>query len=169
MQRQLRDAIKSKYGVSGRTSNQVIRALTEIEKHRQGKAVGLPGRPGTQQDEQVPNIESIVGGLSGSGYAAQGGGILGLIITLITRLLGLGRSGPSQGGQDVTNILGDLMGGATNPNQAPDLASILLGLLGGGASTTGSGNQAPDIDDLVMSLLSGQASSRGRWTSRKSK
>ncbi len=171
MQRQLRDAIKDRYGVSNRTSNQVINALTEIEKHRQGKVVGLPGRPGTQQEEQqqMPDIETIVGGVSGSGYSAQGGGILGLIMSLVLKLLGLGRSGQSQGGQDIMNILGDLMGGATNPDQAPDLASILGGLLGSGGSTTGSSSQAPDIEDLVMGLLSGQVSSRGGRTSKKSR
>lgn len=169
MQRQLRDAIKSKYGVSNKTSGQVIRALTEIEKHRQGISVGLPGRPGPEQDEQVPDIESIVGGLAGSSYSAQSGGILGLIINVIKRLLGLGASGQSQGGQDVTNILSDLMSGATHPNQAPDLASILLGLLGSNGLTTGSGGQAPDIEELVMSLLGGQTSSRGGQTSGKSR
>lgn len=158
MQRQLRDAIKDRYGVSNKTSNQVIRALAEVEKHRQGKATGLPGRPGTQQNEQAPDINSIVGGVSSRG------GILGLIISLITGLLGRGRSGQSQGSPDVMNILSDLMSGATRPDQAPDLTSILLGLLGGGGSgsTTGSGSQAPDVEDLVMSLLSGQKPSRGQ-------
>lgn len=153
MQRQLSDAIQSRYGVSKKTSGQIIKALTEIEKHRQGKVTALPGRPGSQQNEQAPSIDTIVGGLSG------GGGILGLIINLIKSLFGLGKSGQSQGSQDVMNVLGDLMGGATQPNQAPDLASILLGLLGG----TGSGSQqAPDIEELVTSLLSGQMSSRGK-------
>lgn len=161
MQRQLRDAIKSKYGVSNRTSNQVIRALAEVEKHRQGKAAGIPRRPDSQQEEQVPNIESIVSGLSAGGFSAQGGGILGLIISLITKLLGFGRSGQSQGGQDVTHILSDLMSGATQPDQAPDLASVLSGLLGGG-STTGSSGQAPEIEELVTSLLSGQVSPVGK-------
>lgn len=156
-QRQLRNAIQSRYGVSKKTSNQVIKGLAEIEKHRQGTAVGLPGRPGpsTQQSEQVPSIDTIIGGLFGSGASAQGGGILGLIITIIKRLFGLGGS---QGGQDVTNILNDLTSGATHPNQAPDLASILLGLLG--SSMTGSGGQTAGVEDLVTSLLGGQRTSQ---------
>jgi hypothetical protein len=151
MQRQLRDIIQNKYGVSSKTSGQVIQALTEIEKHRQG----LPGRSGTTQDGQAPNIENIVGGLFGSG-SAQKGGMLGLIITIIMKLFGMGKSGQPQSGNNVSSILSELMGGATHPGQAPDLASILVGLMG-----TGSGGQASDIEGMVTSLLSGQASSQG--------
>ena len=67
-------------------------------------------------------------------------------------------------GQDVTNILGDLMGGATNPTQAPDLASILGGLLGGS-----SGSQSSDIETLVTSLLGGQTSSQRGRPNRRSR
>jgi hypothetical protein len=157
MQRQLQDVIQSRYGVSSKTSNQVIQALTEIEKRRQGTAVGLPGRTDAQQTEPL-NIESIVGDLFGS----RRGGLLGLIIYIIGRLLFGGRN--RQSSQDVTNILGDLMGGATHSNQAPDLANILLGLLG-----TGSGSQSSDVEGLVTSLLSGQGSSQSRRPSRRSR
>jgi len=172
MQRQLRDSIKTKYGVSSRTSNQVITALTEIEKHRQGKATGLPGRPGSEQNQsqsqsqsqsdQIPIIDTIIGGLDGSGSSSQrGGGLLGLIINFILSLFTRRGGSQAQGSNNVMNILTDLTGGATNPSQAPDLASILLGLLGGG-STAGSSGQAPDVEDLITSLMSGRSSKKSR-------
>ena len=183
MQRQLRDAIKSKYGVSNRTSNQVITALAEVEKHRQRASVSIPSRPRpgvqqsepvqlfqqqaqqsqhAQQGEQMPSIETIVGGLTG------GGGLLGLILGLIKKFLGGGASSQSQGNQNVSNILTDLMSGATNPNEAPDLANVLTGLLGGSGAQSGSGGQ-PDIEGLITSLLSGQTSPRGARSFRRGK
>jgi hypothetical protein len=155
---QLRDAIQTKYGVSSTTSGQVVQALTEIEKHRQTATGVLPGRPGYEQQAQVPNIENIIGGLIGSGSPAQGGGMLSLIINIIKRLMGMGRGGQPQGGHNVTSILSDLTGGATHPGQAPDLANILVSLLGG------SGGQAADIEGLLTSLLGGQAPSRSGQT-----
>jgi hypothetical protein len=175
--KELRNAIQTKYGVSKKTSGQVIKVLTEIERQRQ-VAIGLPGRPGpgqsnqqvqqvqqvqhaqqAQQAQEVPNIESLIGGVLGGG-SSQRGGLLGLILTILLKLFGMGgSSSQSQSGNNVTSILNDLMGGAIHPGQAPDLSSVLGGLLGG---STGSGGQASDIESMVTTLLGGgQRSSRG--------
>ena len=183
----LRDAIKKKYGVSDEVSDQVITALAEVERHRQDAAgsevqgfrARQPGEQSAGRTQQAPDIGTIIGRstnapsrqTSGSG---QSSGMIGIIISVVMMIIQMvmGRNRQSQGSSTsgpVTNILGDLLGGATQPGQAPDLASILGGLLEGGTSgsSTQSGNQAIDIQEIMEGMLGNQAaSSTGRTRPR---
>lgn len=185
----LRDAIKKKYGVSDDDADQVISALTEVEKYRQdstgAQVHGFRARqPGERSaPQQAPDIGTIIGQTTGTrsrqgssgGIAGMGfvGMIISIFMTILRVILG-SRSRQGQGTQGgsgaVTSVLTDLLGGATTPSQAPDLASILGGLLGGNSGTmTGgtAGNQTMDVNDMVQILLnqsgsSGMTRPRGR-------
>lgn len=170
----LRDAIKKKYGVSDKESDQVIAALTEIERHRQDSAgsqvQGFRARqPGdANRSKEVPDIGTIVRESSGGRQTSrtsgqvQGSGLIGIILSIIMSIVGMFLSNRQPQGSSnnttVTNVLTDILGGATTPSQAPDLGSILGGLLESNTGTS-SGNQTPDIQDMVQILLN-QGSSR---------
>ncbi len=167
----LHDAIQSKYGVSSEVSNQVVAALAEIERHRQasgGQAQGFRARTPsdgapTGGSASIPDINTIIRNTTGSApsgnrnVSVQGSGLIGIIISvvmsLISMFLGSRGAGQSQNSSAVTNILGDLLGGATHPSQAPDLTNILGGLLGG----AGTGGQSANIQDMMQSMLGGQS------------
>jgi len=185
----LRDAIKKKYGVSDEVSNQVIKALTEVEKHRQDAAgdqvhgfrARQPGEQSAGRTQQVPDIGTIIGQATNSpsrqtSVSAQGSGLIGIIISVVMMIIQMvmGRKDQSQGSSTsspVTSILTDLLGGATQPGQAPDLASILGGLLESGTSgpATQSGNQSFDIQEIMEGMLGNQASSSTGRTRPKSR
>ena len=175
---QILNAIKTKYGVSDQVSSQVLSALTEIEKHRQIAAGGqVAGMPSLNQGAQVPNINSIVGGLLNNGNPSQSGGLLDIIKSLIALVMSVLGGNQTQGGNNANNannvmsILNDLTGGATHPGQAPDLTNILGNLLGNSttSSTAGSDNQLANLEGMVNTLLAGQTQLRGGQSSQMPK
>lgn len=161
----LHDAIKSKYGVSDAVSSQVVAALAEVERHRQdstgGQAQGFRARkPGeTSTPQSIPDIATIIGSQGGgssrsTSVSASGSGLIGIILSILQALFSLFMSNQrNQNSGAVTNILNDLLGGATHPSQAPDLNSVLGNLLGGSA-----GGQSLNINDLAQSVLNNHPS-----------
>ncbi len=86
-------------------------------------------------------VNSLLGGQQPQGnQGGQGGGDL---MGMVSSLLG---GGQPQGGHNMVSILGDLLGGASHPSQAPDLMNIVGGLLGG---------QGGDVSGMVNNLLGG--------------
>lgn len=176
----LREAIKKKYGVSDQESDQVIKALAEIERVRQDAAgpqvQGFRARqPGDKTNaKEVPDIGTIIGQTTntrsrqtGSAGGVAGMGFVSIIISIFMTILKVflgsrqaqGTQGTQGGSGAVTSILTDLLGGATNPTQAPDLGSIIGGLLQNSGGT--SGGQTPDIQDMVQVLLNQPSSPTG--------
>jgi hypothetical protein len=171
----LRDAIKQKYGVSDEVSNQVIKALAEVERNRQiasgsqvqGFRARQPGDP--RGTKEVPDIGTIIGQSTGTMNrrsttgSAGSSGLIGMIISIVMSLLGMflgNRQSQGSGSSGaVTSILSDILGGAQHPSQAPDLGSILGGLLGGSGSMGSTSGQGVDINDIMNSMLNDQSPS----------
>lgn len=170
-QKQLQDAIGRKYGVSNKTSSQVITALTEIERQRQRTKVSLPGRPGTQQNQpassavQMPNdaevvdVQSIIGRLYGSSTPAQGSGASGASAPA-QGSAPVGRPSAAQGGgllSLIINIIRSLLGMGRQSQGSADIMNIVGDLLGGATNTS----QAPDMASILSGLLGGGGSASG--------
>jgi hypothetical protein len=163
-------AIQQKYGISETEAKEVVAVLIAAEQKKQMGAAGMRGMKAQGSADMrldAGDLFSIAGSLLGGGGSSQGSS--STIMNIVGDLIGGATNSPNQGGggADLMGILGGLMGGGQQaaPTQggAGDLMGMLGGLLGGMGQQAAPPQQggADDLMGMLGGLLGGASGGQG--------